>query len=361
MHVRLEMRTPLWTGGVGGTYDRVHETGLVGSLRWWYEAVVRGLGHRACDPIEDGCIYERKAGETHAEAYARLCEACRLFGCTGWKRRLRLSAKRSRSAADDRFCLATLDNYGKFNHWWLSQIFANSLSQPLPLTDLHLRVEFPPGAESESRAFTGLLSLMAHYGGIGAKTQYGFGQFDWSGKLSPADAVAAIRSHLSSETHETSLGPGNYYTLREFWHLSCLIPEGEYLLKRFRRANVVGDGGTFDRLRDTCLPVSFDIRYKLPNSDRGLRQAYRLAHGKMEARRVFGTLKGDKRGSRVFLSHLYRETEQQDVYHLNVWGFTDPDIGNEVQGYLQDLFPYMRSDQTTGQQLLGKREETNEQ
>ncbi len=33
--IRLRTRTPLWTGGLDGTMDRIHETGLLGSLRWW--------------------------------------------------------------------------------------------------------------------------------------------------------------------------------------------------------------------------------------------------------------------------------------------------------------------------------------
>ncbi|MGQ9484848.1 MAG: RAMP superfamily CRISPR-associated protein, partial [Desulfosoma sp.] len=35
MEIRLQTLTPLWTGGVDGTTDRLHETGLIGSLRWW--------------------------------------------------------------------------------------------------------------------------------------------------------------------------------------------------------------------------------------------------------------------------------------------------------------------------------------
>ncbi len=34
MEITLKTLTPLWTGGVGGTCDRLHETGLIGSLRW---------------------------------------------------------------------------------------------------------------------------------------------------------------------------------------------------------------------------------------------------------------------------------------------------------------------------------------
>lgn len=42
MEIRLRTLTPLWTGGVDGTCDLLHVTGIMGSLRWWYEAIVRG-------------------------------------------------------------------------------------------------------------------------------------------------------------------------------------------------------------------------------------------------------------------------------------------------------------------------------
>jgi len=81
MEIKLKTLTPLWTGGVDQTTDRLHETGLIGSLRWWYEALVRGLGGYACDPTsEDRCPDKN---EQH-------CVVCELFGCTGWGRKFRL-------------------------------------------------------------------------------------------------------------------------------------------------------------------------------------------------------------------------------------------------------------------------------
>jgi len=79
--ITLKTLTPLWTGGVDGTCDRLHETGLIGSLRWWYEAIVRGLGGYACDPTsEDRC----------PDKDGNHCVVCELFGCTSWARKFRL-------------------------------------------------------------------------------------------------------------------------------------------------------------------------------------------------------------------------------------------------------------------------------
>lgn len=81
MEIKLRTLTPLWTGGIDQTSDRLHETGLLGSLRWWYEALVRGLGGYACDPTGDDRCPDKDG---------KRCAVCELFGCTGWARKFRL-------------------------------------------------------------------------------------------------------------------------------------------------------------------------------------------------------------------------------------------------------------------------------
>jgi len=245
-----------------------------------------------------------------------------------------------------------LDQLDSFNHWWLAQIFAGAIGKPLPIADLDMQVQFQPGARGHETVFKALLSLMARYGGIGAKTQYGFGQFDWAEKSSATEALEAIRDQLGSRPQRSSSQPSDCYTLRDFWHLKCLVPETDPLIQRFRGATLIGDQGTFTRLRDRYLPVSFDIRYKLPRSDDGLRQSYRISHGKMATRDVFGTLKGTKRGSRVFVSHLYKEASTEENYRLNIWGFTETGIGREMQQQVKKVFASARTTMTTGPQLL---------
>ena len=81
LKIQLKTLTPIWTGGMDRTCDRLHETGLIGSLRWWYEALVRGLGGYACDPTSDDRCPDKDG---------KHCVACELFGCTGWSRKFRL-------------------------------------------------------------------------------------------------------------------------------------------------------------------------------------------------------------------------------------------------------------------------------
>ncbi len=71
--------TGIWTGDIDGRPDRLITTGLLGSIRWWFEVVLRGLGGSACDPSA-----KRKASQDRNH-----CVVCELFGCTGWARKFR--------------------------------------------------------------------------------------------------------------------------------------------------------------------------------------------------------------------------------------------------------------------------------
>jgi CRISPR-associated protein Cmr1 len=76
--IKIKPLTPIWTGDAQRESPTLRETGIIGSLRWWYEALIRGLGGSACDPTDTQCN-----GQNH-------CAACELFGCTGWARKFRL-------------------------------------------------------------------------------------------------------------------------------------------------------------------------------------------------------------------------------------------------------------------------------
>lgn len=99
MKLKIETVVPIWTGGIIGECDRLHETGIMGSIRWWYETVVRGLGGYACDPVDTNtkCYFELKdfknlidKGEaSEASLNQLICSACQLFGCTGWSKKIK--------------------------------------------------------------------------------------------------------------------------------------------------------------------------------------------------------------------------------------------------------------------------------
>lgn len=108
---RLKALTELWTGSVEIKQqknnqpkekivsDRLIATGLLGSIRWWYEVLVRGLGGAACDPSFDDRMKHPKSSRCPDPAVkqpmdqGKRCVVCELFGCTGWGRKFRFEVQ----------------------------------------------------------------------------------------------------------------------------------------------------------------------------------------------------------------------------------------------------------------------------
>lgn len=152
VEVKLKMLTPLWTGGVDGSMDRIHETGIVGSLRWWYEAIVRGLGGRACDPSGHECGSDG------------MCDVCRMFGTTGWRRRFRLEVVED----ETEMVLPSPLNVrppGRSRGWYLPPGRTGTFT-----LCLH-------GGREELSKLASLFLFLERWGNIGAKPQLGYGIF----------------------------------------------------------------------------------------------------------------------------------------------------------------------------------------
>jgi len=89
---KLEALTDIWTGDANGKPDRLITTGLLGSIRWWFEVVVRGLDGAACDPShhkdnKNPGPCPQPGRKPHDAGHH--CAVCELFGCTDWARKFR--------------------------------------------------------------------------------------------------------------------------------------------------------------------------------------------------------------------------------------------------------------------------------
>jgi hypothetical protein len=76
----LKALTPIWTGDANRQGDRLITTGLLGSIRWWFEVLVLGLGGSACDPTRDSnrCPGHRKKPTDRAiAAWSVSCSGAR--------------------------------------------------------------------------------------------------------------------------------------------------------------------------------------------------------------------------------------------------------------------------------------------
>ncbi len=137
--------TDIWTGDAEGKPHRVITTGLLGSIRWWCEVLVRGLGGSACDPTSDNRCPDHSVKDPRKPKHH--CVVCELFGCTGWARKFRFEV---------------LDEQEKVN---TSQIKKDE--------KFKLRfVELRPIQNEEWTLLDLTLRLIADYGAIGGKTVY---------------------------------------------------------------------------------------------------------------------------------------------------------------------------------------------
>ena len=160
---RLRTLTPLWTGGIDGDCRwGPKESGILGSLRFWFERVLRSNGLSVRDP---------KQSEPNP------CPACELFGATGCARRFRLEVDGLEPVpvffrvADGESKLAS-----ELTRYFLQDNRA-ALWSPGNFT-----LTFRPRADAIGEwtdikaKLVYTVSLIAELGGLGAKTQHGFGQ-----------------------------------------------------------------------------------------------------------------------------------------------------------------------------------------
>lgn len=184
VEISIRTLTPIWTGGAAGTCDRIHETGIIGSLRWWYEAIVRGTEGKACDPTTEDprCRYDlKKYQESTADdgrqrlRDAGLCDACQVFGASGWKRRFQLEIEDSTEPAWTPPIPMNIRPPRRNRGWYL---------MPGRIGDLVLRFR---GDKSVLVKLASLFTFLERWGNLGSRPQLGYGLFEI---LNRSDLVA---------------------------------------------------------------------------------------------------------------------------------------------------------------------------
>lgn len=296
LEIKLRTLTPIWTGGVDGRVDRIHETGIIGSLRWWYEAIVRGLGGQACNPTQNSCSFNKDAYEMSNATDERqrlrdagLCDVCQLFGATGWRRRFRITVNdENTSVAKIRHPIKAnrsyVDRRGKTKTptWYFPDPISNS--RPTPANTpregtISVRIQsLDPNFAPE--ILGGLIQFVADWAALGAKTQMGFGVVEMEGD-----------QHISMTPLFDWLRPvvsGNHY------------PTLPSLQNIFLARISPRDGGQFSE-QDT-FNLKYDLR-RLFSNDRGVRHF------------VMGTVRGQRRAAKVKISRPYANNQ------MRIWGW----------------------------------------
>ena len=233
--IGIRTLTPIWTGDADGKCTEIKETGIIGSMRWWYEAIVRGLGGYACDPTADGCKFDTEGyenalngGNNIKDAIAvglkKVCPACQLFGCTGWRRRFRMEIS---------------DIKGDFSEG-IKGGFEGRFKLKMCETDTI--------SDDGKWLFYQTLKIIAQYGAIGGRTtrkpqrgpigqNYGLANVDFDGvpKWNSGSSYAEAKEWISENKRNIGKkNDGNWFDFRYYW-----VIEGKYM-NRLVMNNILG-------------------------------------------------------------------------------------------------------------------------
>ncbi len=320
LEITLRTITPVWTGGTDGKTDRLHITGIMGSLRWWYEVMIRSIGGHVCDPTKHSCLYDP------SKPYAGLCDVCRVFGATGWSRRFRLIISQdnlqpkkpaaSRIDGSGRLVLTLSsdhpDSRGPGHKWYLT---GNPLYGQVKLGIIPTGPMDKEGKEFFDPAIIGaLIQLIADRGSIGAKPQMGLGVIQIVNRQSTKPLIKHLAQinamHQAKHDLKTRIDD----------ELPCL--QNMF----FARVNVSLASET----------ATFDLKYDLRNM---LREAFkddRLRHT------IMGYVRGGNRiGAKIMMSYPY------DNGIVRIWGWIPrltqstpsyDEIVDEIYYFLQDTY-----------------------
>lgn len=167
--------TPVWTGNIDKESSILRATGILGSLRWWTEAILRGMGYYCCDPTNNfRCPKETQIKREKApiEKKKEFCNACLIFGATGLSRSFKIETinintnENSNNNKKEFFSTAINLVPGKRKRGWR---FMEGINGNITLRFTSLfrypslnLVLFP-------------LVIATNWGAIGAKTQLGYG------------------------------------------------------------------------------------------------------------------------------------------------------------------------------------------
>ncbi len=165
MEFKLKVLTPIWTGGVNGVCERVHETGIIGSIRWWYEAMIRGLGGHACNIINNPCPTEN---EEDGRLKKEWCDACEIFDATGKSRMFRLVVKNDGVLTYENDGPINIRPDGRTRGWYYG---AGRYAESIPMELILLR----GSNEKLLKTIIPVFILINKWSAIGGKSNHGFG------------------------------------------------------------------------------------------------------------------------------------------------------------------------------------------
>jgi CRISPR-associated protein Cmr1 len=308
MEVKIQTLTPIWTGGIeAGKCDRIHETGLLGSLRWWMEVLVRGMGGVVCDPTTEGDRYRLDPKKFDLKTYhkfqtdaerrkylrdAGVCDVSQIFGTTGWKRQFRLEVDEIEiSDAEIKHTITASRSYPDMKRpptWYFRDPTKKDVQPALPNTPkagcFIIKIQsLNPNFKPEIIA--GLIQYIADWSALGARPQMGFGVI----QVMNEDFSKSIQINTQAlyDWLITTRGTANSTQLDNYKHLPSL--QNIFLAKIQPKDSIFDEKSTFN--------LKYDLR-----------QLFRTTEDKSDVKSTKLILKKDQKKNQV--------TEEQELRHF---------------------------------------------
>ncbi|MGP8320930.1 MAG: type III-B CRISPR module RAMP protein Cmr1, partial [Methanosarcinaceae archaeon] len=308
MSIEIKTLTPIYTGGVNGKCGILHETGIIGSMRWWYEAIVRGLGGDACDPAERGCIFDKgkydngkNDGKNEHEALhtAELCDACQIFGATGWKRRfsLRIIHDTTKPAwgGDE---MLNVRPPSRSHGWFLPAGRVGSFT---------LKIRGDPNVVSR---IASLFIFLEKWGAIGAKPQLGYGFFEITNR-DEIQEYARDWSKICTKVDLSGLPDLRQFT---FFKYRFKPSRDDWWIRVGGLQRLLGNPKTASKLSKLVEIGIVPVSPVLKNQWRYLEWSAPSSTKQW----IFGTIDHEKRRSKISISWAYRE---KDMWVVRGWAW----------------------------------------
>lgn len=312
MTYRWENLTPFFCGDADGKTTHAKTTTLVGSLRWWYEALLRALNVYACDPTKQGC-----EGPSLSRPHGSYCAACAVFGCTGRSKRIGVRLEKGITfalpgKAGQRGLSIKPNKPRRKTGWYL---------KPGLLDNLQLSVSNVDPLNPTADRLLPVLVLASRWAALGARVQHGYGVGELFQGIQPVtldkeSVVCLVRSITNSfQGQKISKNDDAWPDLRHFFFAKFLIKaKDDSWIDRFKNSlDLRQDGPAFDQwVESGSVPVSPAVRNVL--RDKTWKPA--SLSSKEAENRLFGALHLERRATRIAISHAYRtDTAEDNGWH----------------------------------------------
>ncbi|MEW6735571.1 MAG: type III-B CRISPR module RAMP protein Cmr1, partial [Acidobacteriota bacterium] len=330
----LQIYTPLWTGSTDTKkMDRIHETGISGSLRWWYETILRGLTgtnpdrEQVCNATSENaiqrCNYERNRW---------VCRACDLFGATGWKRRFRIDINNEKQFVTPGKITIKINPNGNGWHFYPHYISVGSQNISGQIHVLRQRSQVNPieRISSVENDLYIIAALINRWGGLGSKTQHGWGIVNLQFENHPQADINSFLVGLPDDNTDDQGLP----TIGNMFFAQLYLKSGiaDNWWKSAHLGNGVKDNASQWRLEDSVkaktsfsVPSAPAVKYKLRYGNNG--SSYLPAAVGCEEF-FFGQIGNQAIKAKLNISNAYNVNGQ---WQFRVWGwFPEQEIPGSI-------------------------------